>query len=258
MDVAQKPSTELTALAWVGACLPLVLATFVHTARPSLPLMIPTAPRPALVFHQYQVDLGPIQPTSEVRGTFVFENRGSAEVVIDEITPSCGCLNPQISTRKLAPGEKGHITLRMQPANELPGKKEYFADLKYRDPEPQEVRVTFRLELPVQQLAVRPRALVVYQNGDEATQHAVTVADSRPQPCNVRSATINSPYATVELMGAEETAAAGRVTHVQVTVSGKVPQGRHEAIITIETDDEHSPILRVPVLIQGRSAKDQP
>ena len=44
----------------------------------------------------------------------------------------------------------------MQPANESGGRKEYFADVKYSDPEPRQVRLTFKLEIPEQGLTVRP------------------------------------------------------------------------------------------------------
>ncbi|OYW22830.1 MAG: hypothetical protein B7Z55_04185, partial [Planctomycetales bacterium 12-60-4] len=150
-------------LAAVLGFTPFVLAVFVHAARPSVPLSISLPDRPALAFDQYLIDLGRVQPTTEVQGTFVFENRGQQTVDILEVVPSCGCLQPQLSTRKLAPGETGAVIVRMQPANELPGRKEYYADIRYTDPLPRETRVTFRLELPERQLAVKPRALLIYQ-----------------------------------------------------------------------------------------------
>lgn len=235
------------------AFLPLVWSMLVHTAWPSKPQSMTLPRRPALVFHQYQVNLGRIQPTTEVRGTFVFENRGTETVKITHVEPSCGCLQPQLSVEQLAPGESGAIVLRMQPANELPGQKEYFADIRYTDPEPQEVRVTFRLELPEQQMSVKPRALVIYQTSDQPTTHPLSVSDTRPQPATVKSAAINQQFAKVELLGTEDSPDFGLVTRLQVTISPELPAGRHEAVVTIHTDDPQSPVLRVPVLMHGRS-----
>ncbi len=244
----------LRELAVVAGLLPFAFSFLVHTGRPSVLMAIPPKDRPALVFHQYQIDLGRIQPTSEVRGTFVFENRGQSPVTIEKVTPSCGCLQPQLSKEELAVGETASIILRMQPANEMPGQKEYFADIAYSDPQPRTVRVTFRLELPEQQMSVRPRALVVYQNTNEPTTHELSVSDTRPRPANILNAATNSNYAKVELLDVQEQPEFGRVTQLKVTISPDLPPGRHEATITIETDDPRSPVLRVPMLLHGPAA----
>jgi hypothetical protein len=43
---------------------------------------------------------------------------------------------------------------------------------------------------------------------------------------------------------------------VQVVVDGEVSPGRHDAVITVYTDDVDTPELRVPVIIQGPRASD--
>jgi len=241
-----------TQLSIVLGLMPFVLACLVHLARPSLPLALPAHSRPSLAFDQYLVDLGKIDPTTEVRGTFVFENKGQQPLTIDKVTPSCGCLEPQLSAKSLQPGDSGAVVLRMQPANESPGQKEFFADVNYHDAEPRTVRVTFRLEVPERQLSVRPRALMVYQLSDQPTRHIVQVTDTRPNPAQVRKADINTNWATVDLLDRQTQPGGGIVTELQVTVPADVPPGRHEALITIHTTDPKSPVLRVPVLIHGR------
>lgn len=239
-------------LSAVFGFLPFVLAVLVHTARPSVPLAIVAPSRPALAFDQYLIDLGRIQPTSEVRGTFVFENRGRRPVEIQEVHPSCGCLQPQLSTRRLEPGEAGAVILRMQPANETPGRKEYYADVRYADPDPRTVRVTFRLELPEQQLAVKPRALLVYQLSDTPTVHTISVSDTRDQPVQILDAAVNSAFVTITRRGSHRTAEHGQVTEFDVEVSPNLPSGRHDAVVTIKTSDPRSPVIRVPMLMNGR------
>ncbi|MBI1347329.1 DUF1573 domain-containing protein [bacterium] len=232
--------------------LPFVLACFVHLARPSVPLALANVSRPALAFDQYLVDLGKIDPTTEVRGTFVFENKGKVPLTIDQVTPSCGCLEPQLSSKSLQPGDTGAVVLRMQPANESPGSKEFFADVAYHDPEPRSTRITFRLEVPERQLSVRPRALMVYQLSSEPTRHVVQVTDTRPNPAQVKSAEINTSWATIDLLDRQIQPTGGITTELEVTVPADVPPGRHEGLITIHTTDPKSPVLRVPVLIHGR------
>jgi hypothetical protein len=242
---------------WRAVCVGLAIAPclwslVVHAAFPSRPQRLEPAKRPALALDQYLVDLGKIQPTTEVHGTFVFENRGTETVVIDDVLPSCGCLQPRLSAKELPPGETGAVMLRMQPANETPGRKSYTADIRYRDPEPREVRVTFRVEVPERQMSVKPRALIVYQLSDQPTQHELIVTDTRESPAEVTKITANSPHIAADLIETTDHPEQGRTIRIQVTVAKDVPAGRSEALLTLETTDALSPVLRVPVLLQGR------
>ncbi len=245
------PKPALRWAAWMFALAPVALAAAVHWGRPSVPLAIAAPERPALAFDQYLVDLGPIQPTSEVRGVFHFRNRGKEAVTLTKVVPSCGCLQPLVSGTSIPAGEAGRIALRMLPANEMPGKKEYFADVEYADPEPRTARLTFRLELPERQLLVRPRALLFYQFSDAPTTQELIVSDTRDTPAKILEVTDNSPFVEVELKAQRPGEAGGQETVIQVTVAGTLPSERKEAIVTIRTDDPNSPELRVPLLLQG-------
>lgn len=241
---------------WSAALTPFAAAVLVHTVRPPLPCAIAAPDRPALVFEQYLVDLGRVLPTTEVRGTFAFRNRGESPVRITDVHPSCGCLLPRLSTKELAPGETGYIVLRMQPANESPGRKTYTADVRYEDPRPHEVRLTFRVEVPERQLMVRPRGLLFYQLGEKPTTQWLTVSDARDNPATVTGVSVNKDWIAVALLETRQGESGARETEVKVTVPAEVPPGRHEAWVTVETDDPDSPVLRVPLMIQGRAAAE--
>jgi hypothetical protein len=233
------------------ALVPFGFAVLSHTVRPSLPMAIAAPDRPPLVFDQYLVDLGAVEPTTEVRALFHLENRGSKPVDLTKITPSCGCLTPLVSTRQLEPGQTAQMALRMQPANELPGRKEYYADIAYSDGQPRETRVTFRVEIPEQQLRVDPRAMLFYQMSDQPTSRTLTIFDNRPDPARILGATVKSPFVQLRHQS-ERTEDGVSRTEFEVTVPGNIPPGRHEAVITIETTDAKSPVLRVPLLIDSR------
>jgi hypothetical protein len=243
-------------LAGMAGAAPVLLAVLVHAAQLSQPRAIETPPRPALAFDQYLVDLGRHWQTADtaadVRATFVFRNRGLQPVQITDIRPSCGCLEPHVSSRRIEPGQRGFLLLRMQPASESPGRKEYFADVKYSDPQPREVRLTFRLEIPEQGLSVKPRALIFDQLSDREIRRQVVVADTRPQPARLNEATVNSPLVQVSLGDSTPLAGGGVEQAVHITLSGSVPPGRHEALVTIHTNDPQMPAIRVPLLIRGQ------
>jgi hypothetical protein len=233
---------------------PFLWSTFMHVAAAPKPQTIAPPVRPALAFDQYLVDMGKTPPTTEVRGTFFFENRSSRPVVIDKVDPSCGCLQPVVSSHQIPPGDTGSIILRMQPANETPGRKTYYADIHYHDPDPRQVRITFRVEVPERHLSVRPRALTVYQLSlDQPTTHTIRVNDLRDTPAEIRSAMVNSPFVDVSIETLPEREADGTIAIVHVRVSPELPPGRKEAIITLQTSDPESPILRIPVRLEGNS-----
>jgi len=241
-------------LACIAALLPCAAAVFAHYLRPSQPMAIAAPPRPALAFEQYLVDLRRIEPSSEVRATFVFQNRSTKPVQILNVEPSCGCLEPYISPRAVEPGQSGRIVLRLQPAGEPPGRKELYADVEYYDGQRQDVRLTFKLEIPEEGLMVKPRAVLVYQNGNRPVSKQIVVTDSRPQPARVLEVSANNPLVEVSLGEMRTMASGGMESAVDVTISGSTPHGRHDALVTIRTDDSQTPVIRVPIRISSESA----
>lgn len=256
-----KPAlwTAQTVGLWTLACLPVALSVVVHGAAPPAPLAISASTRPALVFNQYQVDLGPIQAMPEVRGVFVFRNRGAHAVDIQEIQPSCGCLMPRLSRKHYEPGESDGLVLRVQPSNEEPGAKEYFVDVKYTDPEPRTVRLTFKLVIPRKQLLVSPKSLIFGQFGTRTTTRELVVTNAHGTSLRILDAASNSRFVTVQIGEQRRSERDGYPQQVvHVTAAANVPTGQHHGLITLKTDNPDQPELRIPVLVQGGKAPKTP
>ena len=237
---------------WTVACLPLAWSVVVHSGAAPQPLSISVPVRPALTFRQYAVDLGPIQPTGEARGTFVFLNRGRDAVEITKVEPSCSCLVPRLDQRRFEPGEDGRLVLRVQPANESSGKKELFCDVTYNDPEPRQVRLTFKLEIPERQMTVTPPALMVFHpEGSEPTPQTFTVADGRKKPFEIIEVEATSDLVSADIGERKVTSEGVWQQTVEVTVAGTLPRGRHQVLLRIRTTDKETPELRVPLMLQG-------
>jgi hypothetical protein len=247
-------TTKLGALA--VSLTPFLWSVIVHSGAAPTPMSIAVPQRPALAFRQYAVDLGPIQPMGESRATFVFMNRGSSPVDISEVRPSCSCLQPRVDIRHFEPGEEGRIVLRIQPANETPGRKELFADVLYNDPEPREVRLTFKLDIPQRQMTVTPPALIVFHPaGSDETVATFTVADGRKKTFEILDATANSDLVS-PVIGERKVSPTGEWSQtVQVTIPGELPKGKNQVLLRIRTSDLDYPELRVPMMLQGPQAE---
>jgi hypothetical protein len=241
-------------LPMAGIVLPFLVAVAFHAAGPR-PRPLAAAPsRPALAFDQYLVDRGKVAPSEEVRAHFDFTNRGRATVTNIQLVPSCGCLQPQLSKKTIEPGESGNLVVRVQTANQNAGPKEYTVAVRYEDPEPRESIVVFRVDLPENQVFVRPKVLTLYQPGDESVPpQYIELTDRRGKGrhLNITSAECTRHFVETQIEESEVDENGHWHEHLKITVSGKLPPGRTDAMIRIVTDDPEYRNLRVPLRLEG-------
>tara|TARA_A100001015_G_scaffold58789_2_gene64792 strand:+ start:3326 stop:3706 length:381 start_codon:yes stop_codon:yes gene_type:complete len=67
---------------------------------------------PAINFEKETIDYGDISKGSEGTRSFIFENTGTAPLLIKGVRSSCGCTIPKKPEDPIAPGEKGEIIVR--------------------------------------------------------------------------------------------------------------------------------------------------
>ncbi|HEY8458980.1 MAG TPA: DUF1573 domain-containing protein [Blastocatellia bacterium] len=89
----------------------------------------PAAPKIAMDEREY--DFGKVKMGEELSHTFKIKNEGSAELVIHNVSPACGCTASEFP-KKLAPGEEGKITLSVRTAG-MNGKIDRYADIISND-----------------------------------------------------------------------------------------------------------------------------
>ena len=232
---------------------PFVLSLAVQVfGRSPTPMAAPPV-RPSLAFDQYLIDLGPVGPSEEVAVAFRFMNRGSNRVTIEQLVPSCGCLQPELKQTVYAPGEAGKFNLRVQTANQLPGSKEYRVAVKYVDSGPREANLVFRVVLPLNQVFVRPPALAVSLfPGAAATEQIVQIFDHRAEHLNITRVDCYRNMAAVEQLEAGADEHGHWRARLKVTVPGNLRPGRIETMVRIFTDDPDYHMLRVPLVIDVR------
>lgn len=253
------------------ATLPFILSIAVH-AIGSTPRE-PTGsvePRPALVFNQYLVDMGrdPVAPRPIVYGHFTFRNVSDRPVEIAELVPSCGCLQPVLENQNLGskayadasasepvglrifqPGQIGGFTVKIQTASESPGAREYRVVVKYKDPEPRETLVTFRMVLPTKQVYVQPKAVLVYILGDKPVTQTITLTDERRKKIEIESIATSLDFLEITV-DEPRTVGARHEIPIKVFVPA-IPPGKHEGLIRIKTNDPKFEEIRVPVIVQS-------
>jgi hypothetical protein len=63
----------------------------------------------AIVFKEYDHDFGKVAEGEKVSYIFIFENRGTANLVVNSAATSCGCTVPKYDTKPVLPGGKGDL-----------------------------------------------------------------------------------------------------------------------------------------------------
>ncbi|MEJ8844727.1 DUF1573 domain-containing protein [Lacibacter sp. H375] len=77
-------------------------------------------PADLVKFTSETVDLGKAKLNSPVTATFTFTNNSKEDVVIETVTPGCGCTKSDYTKEPIKPGKSGTITATYNAAT--PGK----------------------------------------------------------------------------------------------------------------------------------------
>jgi hypothetical protein len=245
------------AVLWAVALLPVGLASIVAVREVVARPIAGNTAHGGLVFEQYLVNLGAPSPRAEYAARFAFRNVGKQMLTINELLPSCGCLNPRLEKKTFAPGEGGEFYLRVRAANEAPGPHEYSCRLLYEDGQSRESLVTFKITLPEERVEIRPRALAIYQFNNQPTTREIHITDFRNAPgerplqrLELLDVRCTLDWVNVVIGEAQFDEQGQRRQPVLVTVTN-VPPGTHDGTVIIATNVEKYAELRVPLRIEG-------
>ena len=235
-------------------CLVAAMFSMREVTAPPLTLSID---RPALVFETYMrhegLDPIPMQPL--LTPFFTFVNKGAATVVIEEVKAGCSCISPEITGKEIAPGQQGRVMLPIKTRNEPAGLREYITTVKYLDPKPREVTLTYKVVLPEKQVEIEPRVVMLMGKISSSDHSIITINDHRTEryadPMKIQSVVSSSPLFKAELLGQTSSDGVGRTT-IDVRFVDGIPMGQHRGLVTITTSDEAYPVIQVPVILGDR------
>ena len=236
---------------------PCLIAAMFSMREGSAPPLTLSIDRPALVFDTYMrhegLDPIPMQPL--LTPYFTFVNKGPATVVIEEVKAGCSCISPEITGKEIAPGQQGRVMLPIKTRNEPAGLREYITTVKYRDPQPREVTLTYKVVLPEKQVEIEPRVVMLMGKISSSDHSVITINDYRTErsadPMKIQSVVSSSPLFTAELLGQSSKDGVSR-TLIDVRFVDGIPMGQHRGLVTISTGDEAYPVIQVPVILGDR------
>jgi hypothetical protein len=210
--------------------------------------------RADLDFQHPIMDLGEIRTGQALEHRFTFTNNGRSTVRIVETKASCGCLNPELDTQVLKPGEKGAMLLKVHTLSAPVGKHLWQVQVKYETlGAPREAVLQLHAHV-LQEIAVQPPALIIYGGPIE---HEITVTDLRRDrlgdpldaALGIRGVETTSPHLKSRVVESARNGQGHRVHKLKLAVLESLPPGRHDDQVVIHTDDERYRELRVPVSV---------
>jgi hypothetical protein len=62
-----------------------------------------------LIFREYQHNFGKVAEGEKLSYTFIFDNKGTSDLIISSATTTCGCTVPKYDNKPIAPGANGNL-----------------------------------------------------------------------------------------------------------------------------------------------------
>lgn len=198
-----------------------------------------------------RIDLGDVRAGPSLIQRFAVVNDGPQPIEISEAKASCGCLKPRLSKQILQPGEQGWVEVEVNTLSQPAGPNAWRVDLKYRigdQPAAAALLITATLS---KDISVEPAALTI--STDQAIAHEICVTDFRARPLTVTAVRASSPHLHVTLQPPARDAHGHEVRIVKLEVAADYPEGHHDEVVSLFTDDPAYAELKVNVTITRRA-----
>lgn len=136
-----------------------------------------------------------VHPTQlTVPAAFQFSNVGETPVAISSVQVSCGCLEPKVGKKRIAPGERGELTIIFN-LNNRTGPQEKSVLVKTDDGK--KIRLTIKVDIPTS-YTVAP-VMMTWAVDNPKPVKTVRLTNKNPFPIQLISAISSTEKVSVEL-----------------------------------------------------------
>lgn len=200
---------------------------------------------------QATVSAGEVRAGTILTHPFTFTNQGNETIEVLGTRSSCGCLTVLLEERVYKPGESGRLLLQVNTLGERPGDNSWSVRVVYRKGNQiQEATLQMSAQV-VKEVVVQPASLTVHT--DSVVGHPIVVTDLRAKPLTVTQ--VQTSSARLKARAGEQTRDdAGHVIRtIYLEIAVDCPEGKHDDVVNIYTNDASYPLLCVPVTIVKRA-----
>ena len=207
--------------------------------------------RADLLFTEPRADVGEVKSGAPLVHEYAFTNSGPETVEIEEVRVSCGCQKPELESRSYKPGESGKLRIEVNTLTQGIGPHAWRTTVRYRRGGEEGERELLLSATVAAEITVEPPELEIF--ADRAISHELRLTDRRAKRLTITSVQTTSPKLTARVT-AETRDAQGQPTRtIRLDVPSDFPEGRHQEMLNIYTDDPLYRHLKVPVTVTKRS-----
>jgi hypothetical protein len=200
---------------------------------------------PRVVFDETVYDFGVVEQGVPVSHVFGFANRGTGDLLIEQVQTSCGCTATVLSSEVIGPGGRGEIRALLDTSGFF-GEKARTVMVHTNDPRRPVVTLSLQGEV-VAEVAAQPQQLYLgrLRQGEGVTREVDILFDSRKE---LRVISVENDHPGIHVRTEDLTAEAGRAgKRLVVEVAADMPTGRLNDRILVRTTSAKVPELSIPV-----------
>jgi len=192
---------------------------------------------------------GRVKSGKSLSHTFTLVNRGSAVIELLEVKPGCGCLRPELSAVVLRPGEQTSLTAHVNTVTQPGGPNNWKSTVRYQEAGvARELELTLRAEV-VPEVSIQPANLLLHVSGP-MTAH-FKLLDRREQPFQATRLVCACEHVRAKLSPPRRSDEGWERT-ITLEVLDACPDGRHDDVLRVLTNDPEYAELKVPFTVMKR------
>lgn len=228
----------------------------IHARRWGCLLMLICASqaRADLFFPKNDVQLGERRCGVPLEHRFELWNNGRSPLKIISVRGSCGCIQPVLTKKIYAPGDKGEILLRVRTLGQPAGARKWQMDVVYQIENETYHRFVLLHANLIREIQVRPANLLI--QAKKRIRHEIVITDVRDaKPFPLTKMVTSNSHLKAKSLGVKNNSEGHPVQVVELIVEETFPEGRHEVTLSIYSDDPLYRELVVPVTVVRESKK---
>ena len=199
---------------------------------------------PALVVDSITHNFGEVVQGSKITETFRFRNAGDEVLEISNLRSSCGCTAALLTSRRLAPGAMGELTLTFN-SRGFRGPVQKRVTFSTNDPDHSSVGFILQGKVTPELMLTPERINWGIVTLEEPLHAEIVVRNTSAKPITLQLPTVTNPAIVTKLSAFK--IAPGEQAVLAVTASFPVGKKRLAGYIMIATDLQQLPRLRISV-----------
>ncbi|HEU4386533.1 MAG TPA: DUF1573 domain-containing protein, partial [Blastocatellia bacterium] len=207
-------------------------------------------------------DFGELKAGTPLKYSFVVKNTGDADLVINSVTPSCGCTATDFD-KLIPPGKEGKITLAIEHTESLQGEVAKTANVNTNDPAMPTFMLSLRASFKLERKPGESADAAVLAEGKRVGPFSVAPFDKwvtsalrgRPvsgvlyltnrdnKPVRITEVIPGGDDFLVSLTKIQE----GKRYDLSITTNPGLKAGQHNQTVRLVTDDKANPEIPIPL-----------